>query len=84
MPEEEESDAEKHSFLRFLIMATLTVAGMALLIISGWAVYITLLHLGIKGEPFGHIAIATFWVFIVALLILAAVVDWVKGKNHRL
>jgi hypothetical protein len=40
-----------------------------------------LLNLGIRGEPFSHIAIATFWVFILALLILAAVIDWVKGKK---
>jgi uncharacterized membrane protein len=78
---EDRSDSDKYSFLRFVIIATLEVAGMALLIMSGWVFYVAMLSLGLQGGIFSYIAITAFWSFIVLLLIIAATIEWMKKKK---
>jgi len=80
---EDRSDSDNWSFLRFVIIATLKVVGMALLIMSGWVFYIAMLHLSLISEAFSYIAITAFWSFIVLLIVFAAVIDWMK-KRQRL
>jgi len=49
---------------------------------SGWAFYIAILNLGFQGGIFSYIAIATFWSFVVFLIMIAAAIDWMKKKRE--
>lgn len=81
MGKKENSSSEKRSFFRFVIIATLKVVCMALLIMSGWVFYLAMLHLSLQGEFFSLVAVVAFWSFIVALIVFAAVIDWIKAKK---
>ena len=78
---DDSSDSSKRGFFRFVIIATLEVAGAALLIMSGWIFYVAMLNLGLQGGIYGYAAIAVFWSFIVSLIIIAATIDWMKTKR---
>jgi hypothetical protein len=67
------------SFLKFLIFATLTVAAMALIVISPIILYPLLLG---HPEPYNYIALAIFWVAILAIPVLAAMTDYLR-KRHK-
>lgn len=82
MTDEEHLDSENDGFLRFVIVSTLKVVGIALCIMSGWVFYIGMLSLGSKGEPFNYIAVASFWSFFIVLIVLAVVIDWLKKKKE--
>ncbi|RLI46783.1 hypothetical protein DRO69_02325 [Candidatus Bathyarchaeota archaeon] len=81
MVDEESVEHENYSLIRFVVVVTLTVVGMALCIMSGWIFFIGMLNLGIRGPPFSYMAIIAFWSFIVILIVLAAVIDWMKKKK---
>ena len=83
MTEEESLDSDHYSFPRFVIMATLKVAGMALLIMSGWIFYVGMLSLGLQGEVFSYIAVVSFWSFLLLLIVIAAVIDWMRDKKRE-
>lgn len=81
MTTEEGSKSKDHSFLRFVIVSTLTVLGMALCIISPWIFYVCMINLGVRGEPLNYIAFAAFWSFFIIIVILATAIDWVMKKK---
>lgn len=81
MTVEEQSESEDRSFLRFVIVSTLTVVGMALCIMSPWLFYICMINLGMRGEPLNYIAIAAFGSFFIIVVILAAAIDWVRKRK---
>ncbi|MEM2111411.1 MAG: hypothetical protein QXX08_05990 [Candidatus Bathyarchaeia archaeon] len=83
MSEEDLADERKarRGFIRFVIIATLKVVGLALLIMSGWAFYISMLFLGFQSPILSYIAVASFWAFIILLIVVAAVIDWMKKKK---
>jgi uncharacterized membrane protein len=83
MTEEENPDYDHYSFLRFVIMATLKVVGMALLIMSGWVFYVGVLSLGLQGEVFSYVAVISFWTFLLLLIVTGAVIDWMRDKKKE-
>jgi uncharacterized membrane protein len=83
MTKEESTDLDHYSFLRFVIMATLEVVGMALLIMSGWVFYVGMMSLSLKGEVFSYVAVVCFWSFLLLLIVTAAVIDWVRDKKKE-
>jgi len=81
MTADERPESEDRGFLRFVIVSTLTVVGMALCIMSPWLFYICMINLGMRGEPLNYVAIAAFWSFFVIIVILATVIDWVMKRK---
>jgi len=81
MMAEEGSESEDRSFLRFVIVSTLTVLGMALCIISPGIFYVCMINLGVRGEPLNYIAFATFWSFFIIIVILATAIDWINKRK---
>jgi hypothetical protein len=81
MTTEEGLESERHSFLRFVIVSTLTVLGMALCILSPWIFIVVLINLGLQGEPLNYIAFAAFWSFFIVIVILAVAIDWINKRN---
>lgn len=81
MTAEEGSESEDHSFLRFVIVSTLTVVGLALVILSPVIFYVGLLSLGLRGEPFNYIAYVAFWSFLTVIVILTTAIDWVRKRK---
>jgi putative flippase GtrA len=75
MTTEEGLESERHSFLRFVIVSTLTVLGMALCILSPWIFIVVLINLGLQGEPLNYIA------FFIVIVILAVAIDWINKRN---
>jgi hypothetical protein len=81
MTTEEGSKSEDRSFLRFVIVSTLTVLGMALCILSPWIFVVALTNPGLRGQPLSYIAFAAFWSFFIVIVILATAIDWVKKRK---
>jgi len=81
MTAEEGSESEDRSFLRFVIVSTLTVLGMALCILSPGIFLVALINLGLRGELLNYIAFAAFWSFFIIIVLLAAAIDWVKKRK---
>jgi hypothetical protein len=81
MPPEEESKSKDYSFLRFVIISTLIVLGMAICILSPMIFFIGMINLGIRGEPFNYIAFATFWSYFIIIVILATTIDWIRKRK---
>lgn len=66
------------SFLKFLVFATLTVVAMALIVISPILLYPLLLG---HPEPYNYIALAIFWVAILAIPVFAAITDYLRNRH---
>lgn len=81
MANEEESESGKYSFLLFVIASTLKVVGLTLCILSPWILYVGLINLGLRGEPFNYVAFAFFWSYFVVIVLLAAVIDWIRKRK---
>ena len=79
---EERSESKDGSFLRFIIVSTITVVGIALCVLSPWIFYIGMINLGLRGAPLNYIAFATFWSIFIVILILAVAIDRVKKKTE--
>jgi len=83
MTTQERSESKDHSFLRFVIVSTLTVLGIALCILSPWILILELINLGLQGEPYDYVAYAAFWSFFVIIVMLATVIDWIKKRKKE-
>jgi hypothetical protein len=83
MTTEEGSKSRGHSFLRFVIVSTLTVLGIALCILSPWVFIVALINLGLRDEPLNYIAFAAFWSFFIVIVILATAIDWINKRKKR-
>jgi hypothetical protein len=81
MTTEEGPESKGNSFLRFVIVSTLTVLGMALCILSPWIFIVALINLGLQGEPLNYIAYAAFWSFFIMIVILATAIDWINKRK---
>jgi hypothetical protein len=81
MATEEGSKSKDHSFLRFLIVSTLTVLGMALCIFSPWILLVAIMNLGLRGEPLNYVAFAAFWSFFIIIVLLATAIDWLRKRK---
>jgi len=81
MTTEEGLKSKDHGFLRFVIVSTLTVLGMALCIFSPWIFIVALIRLGLQGEPFNYIAYVAFWSFFIIIVILATAIDWINKRK---
>jgi hypothetical protein len=81
MTTEEESKPKDRSFLRFVIVSTLIVIGMALCIFSPWIFLVMVVNIGLRGEFLNYIAFATYWSFFMIIVLLAAAIDWVRKRK---
>ena len=81
MTTEEGSKSKDHGFLRFVIVSTLIVSGMALCIFSPWVLLVAIINLGLRGEPLNYIAFATFWSFFIIVVLLATAIDWINKRK---
>lgn len=81
MTTEEGSKSKDHGFLRFVIVSTLIVLGMALCIFSPWVLLVAIINLGLRGEPLNYIAFATFWSFFIIVVLLATAIDWINKRK---
>jgi len=81
MTVEEGSESEDHSFLRFVIVSTLTVVGLALFVLSPVIFYVGILSLASRSEPFNYITYAVFWSFLIVIVVLTTTIDWVRKRK---
>lgn len=72
-------DESRLTFVKFLASASLTVAAMALIIISPMFLYPMLLG---YEEPYNYIALAIFWAVILGVSVFAGVTDYLR-KGRR-
>ena len=75
------SKSKDHSFLQFVIVATLTIVGMTLCVLSPCILLVGLMSLGLRGEILGYLAYAAFWSIFIVVVILATAIDWLKKKK---
>lgn len=81
MADEENSESRDLSFLGFVIVSTLIVVGMALFIFSPWIIYIGILSLGLSKGFASYLALSLFWAFFVAVVVLSAIVNWLRKEK---
>jgi hypothetical protein len=72
-------DESPFPFLKFLASATLTVAAMALIVISPMMFYPMLL--GHEG-PYSYIALTIFWAMIISPAIFASIIDYLRKRRE--